>query len=175
MRHHVRVGVVADASRGLASARVSRRGRLTKSLCRTPSFDIAFLRRSALGGRPNRRGGVQEVAVLENSLGARVGARASARRANFDLPSPRDVVQIMLAIAALGAAAVLFFGWLMVSNPTRPAMLGSRVASDCTSLGRGGVYCAKHSMADGRADVGPGPEDQCASLGKGGRVCAEHP
>jgi hypothetical protein len=125
--------------------------------------------------RPNRRGGVQEVAVLENSLGARVGARASARGANFDLPSPRDVVHIMLAIVALGAAVVLFFGWLMVSNPSRPAMLGSRIESDCTSLGRGGVYCAKHSMADGPANLGSSPEDQCASLGKGGRICAEHP
>jgi hypothetical protein len=113
--------------------------------------------------------------VLENSLGARVGARASAREANFDLPSPRDVVHIMLAIVALGVAAVLFFGWLMVSNPHRSAMLGSRVDSDCTSLGRGGVYCAKHSMADGPTNVGPGPEDQCASLGKGGRICAERP
>jgi hypothetical protein len=175
MRPRVWVGVVVEASSRLSPAWMSRRGRFTKYLCRGPSFDIAFLRRSALGGRPDRRGGVQEVAVLGNSLGARVGARASARGANFDLPSPRDVVHIMLAIVAFAGAAVLFFGWLMVSNPSRSAMSGSRVGSDCTSLGRGGVYCPERSMADGGTNLGSGPEDQCASLGKGGRICAERP
>jgi hypothetical protein len=76
---------------------------------------------------------------------------------------------------ALGAVAILFFGWLMVSNPSRLAMSGFGAESDRTSLGRGGAYCAKHPMADGRSNVGSGPEDDCTSLGKGGRVCIEHP
>jgi hypothetical protein len=113
--------------------------------------------------------------VFENNLGARVGARASARRANFLLPSLRDLGHILLAIFALGAAAVLFFGWLMVSNPPRPAMWGFGAESDCTSLGRGGAYCTKHSTANGQSNAGSGQDDNCASFGKGGRVCAEHP
>jgi hypothetical protein len=113
--------------------------------------------------------------LFENTLGARVGARASARRANFQLPSPRDVAHILLATFALGAAVLLFFGWLMVSNPSRSAISGSGVEVDCTSLGRGGVYCVKHPMADGRSNAGSGPQDDCASLGKGGRICAGHP
>ena len=113
--------------------------------------------------------------MFENTLGARVGARASARRANFHLPILRDVAQILLAIFTLGAAAVLFFGWLMFSNPPRPAISGFGAESDCTSLGRGGAYCTKHPTANGRSNVGSGPEEDCASLGKGGRVCIEHP
>jgi hypothetical protein len=136
---------------------------------------MAFLRRSALPRRSYGRGRIQEVAVFENTLGARVGARALARRANFQLPSPRDVAHILLAILALGAAAVLFFGWLMVSNPLRRAISGFGAEPDCTSLGRGGAYCAKHPMADGRSNVGSGLQDDCASLGKGGRVCIERP
>lgn len=113
--------------------------------------------------------------MIENTLVARVGARALARRANFQLPSPRDVAHTLLAIFALGAAAVLFFGWLMVSNPPRPAISGFGAEPDCTNLGRGGVYCVKHPMADGRSNAGSGPQDDCASFGKGGRVCIEHP
>ena len=113
--------------------------------------------------------------MFENTLGASVGARALARRANFQLPSPRDVVHILLAIFALGAAAVLFFGWLMISNPPSPAITGFGAEPDCTGLGRGGAYCAKHPAADGRSNVGSGPQDVCASLGKGGRVCIERP
>ena len=113
--------------------------------------------------------------MFENTLGARVGARALARRANFQLPSPRDVAHILLAIFALGAAAALFFGWLMVSNPLGPAISGFGAEPDCTSLGRGGAYCAKHPMGEGRSNAGSGPQDDCASLGKGGRVCIERP
>jgi hypothetical protein len=112
--------------------------------------------------------------VFDNTLGVRVGARASARRANFHLLSLRDVAHILLAIFALGASAVLFFGWLMISNPPRLAGSGFGAEADCTSLGRGGAYCAKHPTADGRSNVGSSPEDDCASLGKGGRICAEH-
>ena len=113
--------------------------------------------------------------MFENTLGARVGARALARRANFQLPSPRDVAHILLAICALGAAAVLFFGWLMVSNPRRSAIPGFGAEPDCTSLGRGGAYCAKHPVADGPSNMGSYPQDDCASLGRGGRVCIERP
>jgi hypothetical protein len=116
---------------------------LTKSLCRRLSFDIAYLRRSALRTGPNRRGRAQEIAVLANTLGARVGARASVERANCLLPSLRDLGHILLAIFVIGAAAALFFGWLMVSNSTRSAMSDSGAESDCKSLGRGGAYCAK--------------------------------
>src|SRR5450755_1813513 len=101
---------------------------------------MALLRRSALGKRPNRRGRIQEGAVFENTLGARVGARASISRANYRRPLLGDVAQVLLAIFTLGAAAVLFFGWLMVSNPARPAMSSLGAESDCTSLGRGGAY-----------------------------------
>jgi hypothetical protein len=113
--------------------------------------------------------------VFENTLGARVGARALNSGANFRLLSLRDVAHILLAIFALGATAVLFFGWLMVSSPPRPAMSSFGAASDCTSLGRGGAYCAKHPITDARSNVGSRPEDDCTSLGKGGRVCAAHP
>jgi hypothetical protein len=154
---------------------VSRQRLLTKSLCRRPSFDMASLQRSALCRLPNRRGRAQEVAVFENTLGARVGARALARRANFRLPSLRNLAHILLAIFSLAAAAVLFFGWLMLSKPSRPAISSFGAESDCESLGRGGARCTKRPMADGQSDTGSGQDDDCASLGKGGRVCAGHP
>jgi hypothetical protein len=113
--------------------------------------------------------------VFENTLGARVGARAAAHGANFRLPLLGDVAQTLLAIFTLGAAAVLFFGWLMLSNPTRPATSSFDAKSDCTSLGRGGAYCTKRPTANGQSNVDSGQADVCASLGKGGRVCAEHP
>jgi hypothetical protein len=113
--------------------------------------------------------------MIENTLGARVGARASARGANFRPPLLKDVAHILLAICALGSAALLFFGWLMDSNPPRPTISGSGAGLDCISLGRGGVYCAKHLAADSRSNASSGPQNDCASLGKGGRICTEHP
>ena len=113
--------------------------------------------------------------MFENTLGARVAARASAHGADYRLPSLRDLAHILLAIFTLGAAAVLFFGWLMFSHPLRSANSSFGAESDCTSLGRGGAYCAKPVLANGQSNVGSGQEDGCASLGKGGRVCAEHP
>jgi hypothetical protein len=44
--------------------------------------------------------------VFENAI----GARASARRMNFGVPSFGDVGRVLPAIFALGATAVLSFG-----------------------------------------------------------------
>jgi hypothetical protein len=113
--------------------------------------------------------------VFEKTLGARVGARASASGANFRLLTLKDVAHMLLAIFVLGATATLFFGWLMILNSPRLAGSGFGADADCVSLGRGGVYCAKDPTVDRRSNAGSGLEEDCATLGKGGRVCAKHP
>lgn len=111
--------------------------------------------------------------MVVNTLGARVGARASALDANFRLPTLREAAYVLLAIFGLGAAAVLFLGGVFLSNPSRSAVSGFAAELDCTSLGRGGVYCAPRPAVDGQSKAGLGQEDDCVSLGKAGRVCAE--
>jgi hypothetical protein len=113
--------------------------------------------------------------VFETTLGARVGARASARRADFAVPTPGDLAQILLAIFSLGAAAALLIGWLLLSDSRRPEISGMAPASDCASLGRGGVYCPDHPVSAGQSNAGSAEAGDCPSIGRAGRVCIEHP
>ena len=75
--------------------------------------------------------------MFENTLGARVVARASAHGANYRPLSLTDFAHILLAIFSIGAA-ILFFGWLMLLNPLRPASSGLGAESDC-KIGRAHV------------------------------------
>ena len=101
------------------------------------------------------------------SLGARVGARAARLGPGARWPGPREIAQILLALVCLGAAAALFFGWLIVSDSPRSALWGVPPGSHCTSLGRAGERCD--------APGAPASPGDCPSLGKGGRVCGGVP
>ena len=113
--------------------------------------------------------------MFEKTLGARVGARASALRMDFRLPANREMAHIVLAVLSLCAAVILFFAWLTLSDSRHLGISGSGPESDCASLGRGGVYCTGHPTSGGQSNAGFGHEGDCANLGKGGRVCAERP
>ena len=113
--------------------------------------------------------------MFEKTLGARVGARASALRMDSRLPTNREMAHIALAVVSLGAAVVLFFAWLMLSDSRYSGIPGSGPESDCASLGRGGAYCASHPTSGRQPNVGSDAEGDCANLGKGGRICAERP
>jgi len=112
--------------------------------------------------------------VIANTLGARVGARASARRADFRLPTPGEVMRVLLALLSLGAAVGLFFAWLMISDSASPAISGLGPEWDCTSLGRGGAHCVKRPAGEGPSGARFASGGDCTSLGRAGRVCFAH-
>jgi hypothetical protein len=112
--------------------------------------------------------------MMANTLGARVGARASAGRADFHLPSLGEVMRILLALVSLGAAAALFFGWLMISDSPGSAVSGLGREWDCTSLGRGGGHCVRRPAGEDQSDARFASGGDCTSLGRAGRVCFAH-
>ena len=113
--------------------------------------------------------------MIVNTLGARVGAKASARGRNSRLPTLGDIVRILLAIVSLGAAVALFFGWLMFSDSSRPTVSGFDSQWDCTSLGRAGERCVKRPAGEGQSNLRLAGDGDCPSLGRAGRICVDHP
>jgi hypothetical protein len=103
----------------------------------------------------------------ELSLGARVGAKAARRGAGVRWPHLHEIAQILLALACLGGAAALFFGWLVVSDFRRAELWGAPPGNRCASLGRGGGSCV--------APATPAAPEHCPILGKGGRPCGDVP
>ena len=99
--------------------------------------------------------------MLQNTLRANAGARASASELKFR-PLTVDDFGRFLAIVSLSAAIALFFGWLTFSDSGRSA--ASRFGSgwDCTSLGRGGAHCVRHSASDGPYNPGLDPDRDCS-------------
>ena len=71
----------------------------------------------------------------ELSLGARVGAKAARRGAGVRWPHLHEIAQILLALACLGGAAALFFGWLVVSDFRRAELWGAPPGNRCASSG----------------------------------------
>jgi hypothetical protein len=144
---------------------------LTNSLRDARAFDMASLRHPGIAAQ-NHVFCFGEDAMFEKTLGARVGARASRFRGDLHVSARRDIGETLLALAGLGAAAVFFFGWLMLSD-SRQAELPGVDGSDCASLGKGGLACDPHFPgADFQRETAD-RRDDCESLFKAGRVCFE--
>jgi hypothetical protein len=107
--------------------------------------------------------------VIGNTLGARVGARASALGTDFRRPTLKSAASALLALVGIGAAAALFFGWLMFSDSGRSFNQGFGPQWDCTSLGRAGAHCVRTIANSDAPDAG-----DCRSMGRAGRVCVGH-
>jgi hypothetical protein len=135
---------------------------------------MAFLRCSAVATRLEQLGS-QEAVVFRNTLGARVGARASVFGADFHRPTLRDLASVVLALAGVGAAAALFFGWLMFSDSGRTANQAVGSQWGCASLGRGGAHCAPRAESGDPLNAGASAVSDCRSMGRAGRVCKAHP
>lgn len=110
--------------------------------------------------------------MFGNTLGARVGARASALGPEFRRPTLKSVAGALLALICIGAAAALFFGWLMLSDST---IEGFGPQWDCTSLGRAGAHCVRRVASGEALDEDAAAAGDCRSLGRAGRVCFDHP
>jgi hypothetical protein len=77
---------------------------------------MEFLRRSALGVRPDEPGPIQELVVLEHSPRAELDAIASAVDVNFHRLPPREIARAVSRAIFIGATAVLFVAWLASSH-----------------------------------------------------------
>jgi hypothetical protein len=112
--------------------------------------------------------------VFGNTLGARVGARASALGTDFRRPTLKSVLGALAAFVCIGAAAALFFGWLMLSDSGRLANRGLGPDQECTSLGRGGAHCVGIVASSDPLGAGASAAGDCRSMGRAGRICVAH-
>jgi hypothetical protein len=77
---------------------------------------MEFLRRSALGERPDAPEPIQEIVVFEDSPRAEVGAIASAMDMNFRRRPPSEIARVVSRALFVGATAVLFVAWMASSH-----------------------------------------------------------
>jgi len=86
------------------------------SLCPRPTFDMEFLRRSALGERPDEPAPMQEVALFERNPRAGVSAVAHAVDANFRRRPSSAIAGAVSQALFVAATAVLFVAWMATSH-----------------------------------------------------------